>query len=63
MSHSIPDIKEEAHGLIDRLPDDAAWDDIVYALTVRRAIERGIADADTGRVLSISDVQKEFEDR
>lgn len=29
-----------------------SWDDLMYEIYVRQAVERGIADADAGRVLS-----------
>ena len=32
-------LKTEAHNLIDRLPDDASWDDLMYQIYVRQAIE------------------------
>jgi hypothetical protein len=44
-------LKTEAHNLIDRLPDDASWDDLMYQIYVRQAIEAGVRDADAGRVL------------
>jgi hypothetical protein len=32
--------KKSAQQVLDRLPDDAAWDDIMYAFYVRQKIER-----------------------
>jgi predicted transcriptional regulator len=52
--------KQEAHKLIDRLPDTATWDDVVYEMAVRRSIERGLADADAGRLTDVKDVRREF---
>lgn len=52
--------KQQAHELIDRLPDDATWDDVVYEMAVRRSIERGLADADAGRLTELKDVRREF---
>lgn len=45
-------IKREAQRLVEQLPDNASWDDLMYEVYVRQAVERGIADADAGRVLS-----------
>ncbi len=53
-------VKEKAHQLLDKLPDNATWDDVVYELAVRRSIERGMNDADAGRLSDISDVRREF---
>ena len=44
--------KQQAKQLLDRLPDDATWDDLVHAFVVRHSIERGLADAAEGRVVS-----------
>jgi hypothetical protein len=33
-------------------PENASWDDLMYEVYVRQAVERGIADADAGRVVS-----------
>jgi predicted transcriptional regulator len=49
-------VKDEAKKLIDQLPDDATWDDVMYALYVRDSIERGIADVEHGRVHSHEEV-------
>lgn len=52
--------KQEAHKLIDRLPDTATWDDLVYELAVRRSIERGLADADAGKLTDVRDIRRDF---
>jgi predicted transcriptional regulator len=45
-------IKREAQRLVDQLPEQASWDDLMYEIYVRQAVDRGIADADAGRVVS-----------
>jgi predicted transcriptional regulator len=35
---------------VENLPDSATWDDLAYEVYVRQAVERGLADADAGRV-------------
>jgi predicted transcriptional regulator len=47
-----PGIKREAQRLVEMLPENASWDDLMYEVYVRQAVERGIADADAGRVVS-----------
>jgi predicted transcriptional regulator len=44
--------------MIQRMPEDASLDDVMYALYVRQAIERGIADADAGRFASDEEVER-----
>jgi hypothetical protein len=60
MSTEAHDIKQAAHQLVDQLPENATWDDVVYEMAVRREIEKGLADSDAGHVTSIEDVMKEF---
>ena len=53
-------VKQQAHELLQHLPDDATWDDVVYQMAVRRSIERGLADAQAGRGAGLKDVRAEF---
>ena len=39
MSPSSSSLKQQAHALIEHLPDTATWDDVVYEMAVRRSIE------------------------
>ena len=55
------DIKKTAHQLIDGLPTDATWDDVVYRFIERREIELGLLDSQKGRVTSVDEVMKEFD--
>jgi predicted transcriptional regulator len=52
MADEAPNIKAEAHRLVDALPDTASWDDLLYEIYVRQSIEAGLADAEAGRVVS-----------
>jgi hypothetical protein len=52
--------KEQACRLLDNLPDTATWDDVMYRIYVRQAIEAGIKDSDQGRTLDVKDVRKRF---
>ncbi len=54
------DLKSQAHRLIDALPDDATWDDVMYHVYVRQCIDAGIADADAGRVIDVDEVRRQF---
>jgi hypothetical protein len=35
-------IKEEARRLIEKLPDNATWDDVMHEIYVRQAVEAGL---------------------
>lgn len=56
----MPGVKEEAAKLVDGLSSDATWDDLMYEIYVRQAIESGLADSDAGNVTSLDEVRKEF---
>jgi hypothetical protein len=45
-------IKQEAHRLVEQLPDNATWDDLAYEIYVRQAIEAGVIESDTSRILN-----------
>lgn len=47
----MPTAKDAAREVIDRLPDQATWDDIAYELYVKEKIEQGLADAAAGRTV------------
>lgn len=51
-------IREEAKRLVEQLPDDATWDDLIYRIYVRQSIEAGLADIQAGRVLSTDEVRR-----
>jgi hypothetical protein len=53
-------IREQALQLVQSLPADASWDDLMYRIYVRQAIEAGIQDADAERTMDTTDVRKEF---
>lgn len=53
-------IKEEAVKLIEGLPEEASWEDVMYQFYVRKKIERGIEAADANRVVAHEEVKKQF---
>ena len=53
-------IKEAARELVEGLPEDATWDDLMYQIYVRQNIEAGLADSEAGRVTDVEDIRKEF---
>ena len=52
--------KEAAKQLIDHLPDEASWDDIMYELYVKQKIEEGLADIEQGRTTPHDQVKAEL---
>lgn len=44
--------KQAARRLVDRIRDDASFEDIQYELYVVQQVERGLADVEAGRTVS-----------
>ncbi|MBX2991297.1 MAG: hypothetical protein KF749_09015 [Bacteroidetes bacterium] len=53
-------IKEEAKRLIDKLPENTTWDDLMYEIYVRQAVEAGLADSLAGRTSRVEEVRAKF---
>jgi predicted transcriptional regulator len=53
-------VKEQARKIIESLPNNTTWEDLISRLHVRAAIEAGISDADAGRVAEVAEVRAEF---
>jgi predicted transcriptional regulator len=50
--------KQEVSNLLNRLPDDCTLEDVQYHLYVLQKIERGLKDAEEGRVYTQEEVEK-----
>ena len=63
--HEVPAMsavfKQQAHQLVDELPDDARWEDLIYQAAMHRAIEKGIDEADRGQLIAAEDVLRQLE--
>jgi hypothetical protein len=53
-------VKEEAQRLIEELPDDATWDDLMQRIYVRQAIEAGLEDSEAGRTADVNELRKKL---
>jgi len=56
----MPVVKEEAIKLIENLPNDSSWDDIIYEMYVKKKIDIGLKAAKAGQTVSHEDVKKRF---
>jgi len=52
--------KEEAHKLIDQLPANASWDDLMHEIYVREAIEKGLEDSKAGRTKDVAEIRRKY---
>jgi hypothetical protein len=57
---SVQNVKEEARKLVENLPEDVTWDDLMYQIYVRQTIEAGLADSEADRVTEVERVREEF---
>ena len=53
-------IKDEAKKLIDSLPEQATWDDIMYEFYVKKKISVALKAAEEDRVVPHREVKKRF---
>lgn len=52
--------KEEAHRLIERLPQNATWDDLMHEIYVRETIENSLADSKADRTMDVKEVRAKY---
>lgn len=52
--------KEIAHRLVEELPDDANWDDVMAKAYERQMIDAGLADSEAGRVTTVATVRRKY---
>ena len=52
--------KEEAHKLVDQMPANATWDDLIYEIYVREVIERSLADSRAGRTKDVKEIRAKY---
>jgi hypothetical protein len=53
-------IKEEARRLVDPLPENSTWDDLMHEIYGRQSIEKGLSDSQEDRTTSVEDVRERF---
>jgi hypothetical protein len=53
-------IKEAARRLINQLPDNSTWDDLMHAIYLRQSIEKGLADSEAGRTTNVEEIREKF---
>ncbi|MBI4556256.1 MAG: hypothetical protein HY706_01615 [Candidatus Hydrogenedentes bacterium] len=51
--------RERIAEIVNALPDDSSYDEILRELAFDRMIERGLADVETGRTVSHEEVKKQ----
>jgi hypothetical protein len=57
---TVLNVKQQAQSLIEKLPDNCTWDDIMQQVYVILSVESGLADSQAGRVKSVEEVRLQF---
>ncbi len=52
--------KDQAHKIVDRMPEGSTWDDLINEIYVRQVIERGLADSEAGRTSEVGQVRRKY---
>jgi len=53
-------VKEEAKKLIDSLPEQASWDDVMYEFYVKKKLGKALEEAAAGKVVSHEAAKREL---
>ena len=53
-------VKEEVLCLIDKLPKEFTWDDLMHEIYVLQAIEAGLDDSRAGKTTDVEQVREQF---
>jgi predicted transcriptional regulator len=54
---NMSSVKEAARRIVDNLPEQATWDDLMYELYVKQKIEAGLEAAAEGRTVPHEEVK------
>ena len=52
--------KDQAHEMVDRMPEGSTWDDLIREIYVRQVIEQGLADSEAGRTADVAEVRRRY---
>ncbi len=52
--------KQEAKRLVDLMPENATWDDLIHEIYVREVIEQGLADSKAGKTVDVREVRAKY---
>ncbi len=53
-------VKDEARRILDTIPDDATWEDIMYHFYVQKKVDDAIRAGETGDVISQEEMERQF---
>ena len=53
-------IKDEARRIVDQLPNNATWQDLMYQIYVRERMEAGLRDLEAGNWVTTEELRKDL---
>ncbi len=54
-------LRQETEALINALPENISWDDLMYRIYVRQKIDKGLQDMQAGRVQTTEELERKFQ--
>jgi DNA-binding transcriptional regulator YiaG len=52
--------KDQAHKLVDKMPENSTWDDLIHEIYVRQIIEEGLSDSKSGRTKDVREIREKY---
>lgn len=56
-------LKKEINMIVDDLPDNTNWNDLMYKIYVHQSIEQGIRDIENGDVIEHEELKNKIADK
>ena len=53
-------MKDDAHKLVDQIPINATWDDLLNEIYVREVIEKGLSDSKSGKTRDVQEIRNKY---
>jgi len=51
---------DQAHKLVDKIPENSTWDDLIREIYVSHIIEEGLADSKSGRRKDVREIREKY---
>lgn len=52
--------KDEVHRLVDRLPANTTWEELMHQIYVMEAIEQGLDDSRNDKVTPVNEIRRHY---
>ena len=54
-------VKEQARMLVESLPEDGTWEDLMFEIYTHESIQRGLEDSRAGRTRTSEEIRVRFQ--